>query len=448
MQSQEGPPARAPGVVRRWLAPPWMTRDVAIVTWARVPMSAARALGGIATPIYLALLGFSAVRLGVLFLAIAAVSTLLSTAVGLLSDRFGRRPFLVGLPLLAAGAGVVFSLRVPEAALWLAAMVGTLGRGAGAGGGVVGPYYPAEQALAADHTAAGYRNAVFGRLAFSSAIGGLGGALLAQLAGSHHPAGVAAVATFRPVYIAVAALAASSGIAALWLSPEPRRLPEPGRTFLPRRSLGLLVRLWVTNGVNGIAVGMFAPFITYWFFVRFGAGAGTIGRLYAVINLVTMASILSAARVARRLGLVRTIIGGRIVQAILLIPMALAPSFTLAGAIYLLRMIAQRLSMPLRQSFVMAAADPAERGSVAALSNIPSQATSASSPALAGFLFEHVSLALPFELAGGLQLLNAILFYAFFRGTIPDEERLVAAAPPEPVEGGTGPPADAEGGVP
>lgn len=436
MSDRRRGPARATAELLR---PAWMSRDVTIVVAARAAMSAARALSAIVVPIYLALIGFSAVRLGLLFLAVAAASTLLTAGVGLLADRVGRKPFLVGLPLLAVGAALTFSFRVPQTALFVAAALGSFGRGSGAGAGAIGPYAPAESALASDHTPARFRNAVFGRLGFASALGALIGSLLAGLAGRTHRPGAAALAGFRPAFLAVAALALVAGVVALWIEDaRPPRRRERRRPAFPRRSAGLLARLWATNTVNGLAVGMFGPFVTYWFFRRYGVGAGTIGLLYAVINLATMASVLSAAEIARRAGLVRTIVGGRTLQALLLVPMALAPSFVLAGAIYLVRMLAQRLSLPLRQSYTMAMAHPEERAAVAGLSNLPSQAASAASPTLAGYLFDHVSLALPFELAGALQLANAWLFFAFFRHLRPEEERLATAEPS--VEPAAGPP--------
>ena len=79
-----------------------MNRDLAIVMIARGLMSVARALAGVVVPIYLALQGFSALELGLLFLCVAFTSAILSSSIGLVSDRIGRRPFLVALPLLAA----------------------------------------------------------------------------------------------------------------------------------------------------------------------------------------------------------------------------------------------------------------------------------------------------------------------------------------------------------
>jgi predicted MFS family arabinose efflux permease len=407
-------------------------RNVVIIIVARLFMSASRALAGVVTPVYLAVIGFSALQLGELTLVVGIGAAVLSTAIGLASDRVGRKPFLIGVPLLAAAAGLVFAFTRTPALLFLAAAIGSFGRGAGAGAGTVGPYQPVEQALVTETISPARRNVAFGRLAFASSVGALVGGPLALLAGTTGPGDRAASVAFRAPFLATALLAAIAGLLALALreAPRPPVADDQGRRpRLPRRSMPLLMRLWATNSINGLAVGMFGPFVTYWFFRRYGVGAGQIGLLFGVINAATAASTLSAARIARRWGLVRTVTIVRIAQALLLVPMVLAPTFLLAGAIYLVRMVVQRIGMPLRQSYVLAMADPAERASVGALSNLPSQATQAVAPVVAGYLFDEVSLSLPFLIAGVLQLANALLYWGFFRGLPPEEEVATASAP-------------------
>jgi len=392
---------------------------------ARVVMSGTRALAGIIVPIYLALIGFNAVRLGTLFAVTALTSAALTASIGILSDRLGRKVFVVGLPLLTAVAAVAFILSRNLAVIFACAALGSFGRGAGAGGGAVGPYAPAEQAYIADATPSVVRNTVFGRLAFASAVGAVIGNLLAAVPDLAARLGLHGTAAYRPAFLIVGLLALAAGLLAVPITNR-KAAPRPsgGRAWnLSRPSRGMLLRLWATNSVNGLAMGFIGPFITYWFYRRYGVGPGTIGVLYTVINLATLASILAAAPVAHRLGLVRTVVIGRTFQALLLIPMVLAPTFWMAGVVYLVRMCAQRIAMPLRQSFVMAMVPSEERGTVAGLSNLPAQATSVMSPTLAGYLFEHVSLALPFEVGALFQLMNTALFYAFFRRVRPPEER-------------------------
>jgi predicted MFS family arabinose efflux permease len=418
--------------VRLALRPGWSTKNFDVVMAARVAMSAGRALAGVVAPIYLAIEGFDALELSAYVLVVAAAAALMSTTIGLSADRIGRRPFMVATPLLTALAGVAFALTGAHLVLFIMGALGSFGRGAGAGAGAVGPYQPAESAFVSETVSARDRNAAFGRLAFGSSAGATIGGLLALLVPSAHVSPAAALGVFRPAFLAITAVSAFAGLIALALTEDPdgRAARTRPRVRLPARSRWLLYRLWVTNTFNGAAIGMFGPFVTYWFYRRFGVGAGEIGTLFAVINIATMASTLSAAGLARRWGLVRTVSAVRTAQALLLIPMVLAPSFEIAGAIYLLRMLVQRVGLPLRQSYVVGLADPGERASLAALSNVPSQLAMAGSPLLTGYLFEEVSLTLPFEIAAGLQFVNAATFWFFFRHHPPEEELPPAAAGP------------------
>lgn len=429
--------------IRANIYPTWLNRDMRLLLAARVCMSLARALAGIIVPIYLVLLGFSAVTMGLLFLVVALMSAALSSLSGLLSDRIGRKPFLVVLPWCTAFAAIVFIFSHVIAVLFFFAALGSFGRGAGAGAGAIGPYQPAEQALLSETVPTRYRNQLFGLVGLASSLGALIGTgpltALPQLLtniGVLNPHGLG---LYYLTFVFIAGGATIAGLLALPVKdpfqerranqPRVSSAPTEGRAskskgiVLARSSWSILVRLWISNSVNGLAVGFFGPFITYWFYQRYGAGPAVIGLLFSIINLAAVFANLAAAPFAKRLGLVRAILIGRMFQAVLIVPMVLAPTFWLAGSIYLVRMLGQRMALPLRQSYVMGVIPAEERGTVGALSNLPSQATSAVSPVFAGYLFDHVSLSLPFEIGAMLQATNALLFYFFFRKQLPPEEQ-------------------------
>jgi MFS family permease len=421
----ETSPSSLLGRVGPSIRPAWTNHNFDLIFAARVAMSCGRALAGVVTPIYLALEGFSAFEISVYVVVVSLASAAMSTLIGASADRIGRKPFMVGLPLLTTAAAVVYAVTAIHPVLFLAGALGSFGRGAGAGAGAVGPYQPAESALATDSVAAEHRNSMFGRLAFASSGGATAGGLLALLVTSSHVHGAAATVTFRASFVAIAVVSGLAGIIAVGLD-EPARTPrKAGQHHLhwPRRSSWLVYRLWITNSFNGAAVGMLGPFLTYWFFRRYGVGAAEVGVLYSVVNALTMASSLSASGLARRYGLVRTSAVMRAAQALLIVPLVLAPNFELAGAVYLVRMVTQRISLPLRQSYTLGLAVPDERAAVAAISNLPSQLAMSSSPLLTGYLFDEISLNLPFELAALLQLVNAGLWWQLFKDHPPEEER-------------------------
>ncbi|MGH9045939.1 MAG: MFS transporter, partial [Acidimicrobiales bacterium] len=153
-----------------------------------------------------------------------------------------------------------------------------------------------------------------------------------------------------------------------------RTQQEPDVTGPARLSTGqLLARLGAVNALNGFGFGFLGPLLTYWFHVRYGVGPGEVGLLYTVINLITMAPYLGAARVARSLGAVRTVVWTRAVGLAFLLAMVWTPTFLLAGLAYALRMAANSLGMPARQSYVMGVAEERRRSTVAAVGSLPSQ---------------------------------------------------------------------------
>ncbi|MGH2633486.1 MAG: MFS transporter [Tepidiformaceae bacterium] len=410
--------------VRGQVSPDWMTRDVQLLIVARMFMSAGRGLAGVMVPIYLAKIGFDGSTLGILFAVTAIVSALLTSAVAFLSDRLGRKLFIIGVPLLAAGAAVAFAVTKNDAIVFVFAALGSFGRGAGAGGGSVGPYQPAEQAYLADSVPSNVRNSLFGRVAFASSLGAVVGVgVLAWIPDVAVHLGLSELNAYRPAFVALSLVSLMAAL--LPMSIAPRRVAVPkgrGGLTLPKKSWPVLLRLWATNSLSGAAIGFFGPFITYWFYKRFNAGPGTVGTLYAVINIGSMASNLSAARIATRAGVVKTIVVTRVVAAILIVPMVLSPHFWIAGVVYFVRLMIQRVGMPLRQSYVMGVVPSEERAVVAGLSNLPAQATSATTPALAGYLFDHVAMSLPFEIGALIQGASAALYWGFFRHLRPPEE--------------------------
>jgi len=405
--------------------PAWLhNRNVQLLLSARVSMSVGRALASVVVPIYLAQLGFSGLELGVLFTAVALASGGLTALVGLLADRYGCKPFLILFPLLTGLAAACYLSTRAVLPIFVFSALGTIGRGSGAGGGNVGPYAPAEQAMLAATVEATDRSSAFGLMTFCSTMGALVGGVLAGLPNLARWLGARGPAAYRPAFLALLALCLATALLALPLADKrPPRARSHGRFVFPRRSLPLLARLTVTNSLNGLAIGAFAPFITLWFYERYGVTVGEIGVLYAVINLASAFPNLAAGRLARRFGLVRTVTFSRIGSAALLLVMVAMPAFWLAGAVYLVRMAMQRVSVPLRQSYVMGVAPEEERASVAGLSNLPAQATSAASPPLAGYLFDHVGIALPFVIGSAFQLANAVVYWRFFKNILPPEER-------------------------
>lgn len=440
---QRGAGTSAPDGPARWRRwwPLWLNRDLALLFTGRGLRSLAQGYLAIIVPLYLARLGFDGVHLGIVFSASALASALLAAGVGLLSDRFGRKTFLILISLMMAGGGLVFALSHNFIVLVIAGALGTIGRGGGAGsGGGWGPYYPAEQALIAEHTSDRLRTTIFGALSFVGVLAGALGSLVAAAPLVPN----SRLADYRVLFFLTIAIGVAMALVVIPVrerggarpapgnvspSPRPPQAPIPAQSA-QRKMLGIsafswnyLWRFMVTNLTNGLAVGMLGPILVYWFYRRYGVGSAEIGTLFFLINLAAALPYLLAGRLARRLGAVNTIVFTRGVSVVLLFLMAVMPTYALAGAIYLVRMCFNTLSIPVRQSYVMGVIPREERASAAGLSNLPSQAAAAIGPTFAGYLIQQVAVDLPLELAALFQGLNAVLYYFFFRHIRPPEER-------------------------
>jgi hypothetical protein len=184
----------------------------------------------------------------------------------------------------------------------------------------------------------------------------------------------------------------------------------------------------LVNLTNGLAVGALGPFMTYWFVRQWGATVDQLGTLFFIINLTVVLPLFIAGPLTRRFSTVNVVVGSRGLSTVFLAMMPVMPSFWLAGGAFLARQLANAVSVPVRQSYIMGVIRPSERASAAGIANLPIQAGLSISSIATGFLMQ-LALTIPIELSAFFQLLNTILFWAFFRSKPPIEEVYRRAQP-------------------
>lgn len=405
----------------------------------RVLRSLSQGYLGIILPLYLVALGYGAEALGLLLAVSAVEAAVVSTVVGLLADRFGRKPLLVVISLLLAFGAFGFSFA--HSFVWIVAFaaIGSIGRGGALAGGAWGPFYPAVQALVAEHASDYNRTTVFGAFSFVGVVAGAVGSALAALPSLlRHFAGIDELTGYRILFVATGVLGVAMALAVfpinenrvleLELADELARQPQRPRPRqrlvlgLSPNSWRLVVRFMITNATNGLAIGMLGPIVVYWFYRRFGVNSAQLAGVFFAINMATAIPYLMAGRLALWMGSVRSVVATRAVSTVLMFAVVLMPTFALAALVYGIRAVFNVLSIPVRQSYLMGVIDPAERSSASGLASFPSQVTSAVGPYMAGYFMEHLMLSLPLEFAAVMQGLNTVLFYIFFRNVHPPEE--------------------------
>ncbi|MCX5908295.1 MAG: MFS transporter, partial [Deltaproteobacteria bacterium] len=161
----------------------------------------------------------------------------------------------------------------------------------------------------------------------------------------------------------------------------------------------------------------------YWFHVRFQVQPALLGSIFFGANILAGISALTAAKVAARIGLIRTMVFTHIPSNILLILVPLMPNLPLAIAVLLARFSISQMDVPTRQSYTMAVVSPDERSAAAGITGIARTTGASLAPVFTGPLLAHAALlSFPFFLSGGLKIVYDLLLYRSFRTIKPPEE--------------------------
>ncbi len=217
----------------------------------------------------------------------------------------------------------------------------------------------------------------------------------------------------------------------LWLysrlSPAAEALARRPGASRPRfgvhRSRGIVARLAALFALDSFAGGFVVnSLVAYWFAVRHGLDLASLGAIFFGANLLSGLSLLAAAPLSRRIGLLNTMVYTHIPSSVLLVLVPLMPDAGLAVALFLARYLFAQLDVPTRQSYTMAIVDRDERSAVAGITSVARTAAASLAPALAGSALFVPALGLPFFIAGGLKITYDLSILAVFRDVRPPEE--------------------------
>jgi predicted MFS family arabinose efflux permease len=198
--------------------------------------------------------------------------------------------------------------------------------------------------------------------------------------------------------------------------------PRPASA--PRPSGALIRRLAALFALDAFAGGFaMQSLISYWFYVRFGVDLVSLGFIFLGTQLLSAVSLLVAANVANRIGLINTMVFSHLISNGLLIAMAFAPSVTIAVGLLLARHLLSQMDVPTRQAYLMSVVEDHEREAAASVTNTTRTIAQAVSPAMTGYVMQAVSVSAPFVLSGVLKSIYDLLIYFMFRNIKPRGER-------------------------
>jgi MFS family permease len=363
--------------------------------------------------------GFSPVAIGALVTVSLAGDFLGTYLIGIVADHWGRRRTLVTLALLMAATGATFGLTRFYPLLLLAAFFGTLGTTASE----TAPFLPIEQAMLAQIGAPEQRTRLFARYNLVASLAGALGALAAGLPDLLAQALTLPLATGARITLGIyAALALLVALLARGLSSGVEVPPasiEQSLRLVPAlgRSRGVVLRLTALFSVDALAGGLIVQSLMALFFhLRFGVPLGTLAALFFGANVLTALSFLAVAPLARRIGLLNTMVFTHLPSNILLALVPLMPAFPLAAAVLLLRQLLSQMDVPTRQAYTMALVAPEERTAAASVTSLARSAGAASTPVFSGLLLQGAALALglPFIISGALKAMQDLALWGLF----------------------------------
>ncbi len=367
--------------------------------------------------------GFTPVAIGAL-ITVSLVGDMVGTyVIGLFADTWGRRRTLALLSLLMAATGIIFGLVTSYPVLLVVAFFGTLGTSASE----TAPFLPIDQTMIAQVTAPEQRTSVFARYNLVASFSAAAGALAAGLPGLLTRTGLPLASGVGLMFGVYAVLALIVAGLSLRLSSDveaplhrPIQVQSRGSRLVPplHRSRGIVLRLTALFSVDALAGGLVVQsLIALYFLERFGVPLTTLSVLFFGANLLSALSFLAAVPLARRFGLLNTMVFTHLPSNVLLILVAFAPTFPIAATLLLSRQALSQMDVPTRQAYTMALVAPEERTAAASVTSLARSVGSATSPIFSGLLLQGplLILGLPFILAGTLKAAYDLTLWSIFR---------------------------------
>ncbi|MBI3663577.1 MAG: MFS transporter [Acidobacteria bacterium] len=403
-------------------------RDRTMIYAAAFLRSLGIGMCGVLLALHMNSLGWDVRQTGLLVtagLAGIASATLLTS---FLADRARRRSLIIlGVFNALGGLALVISPVYRDAPVLLLGfaffgMINGLGRDRG-------PAYALEQALLPSTTTAERRTWT---IAWYSLLLDAGLALGSLAAGVpfllRREWGWKLATSYQAVWVVYLVLSLISLVLYACLSPAVEAVQSG--TAAPRmvnvplvENRPVIYKLAALTGMDSLGGGFLSSaLVSYWFFQRFGTGEELLGPLFFGARVANAASHLVAAWLARRIGLLNTMVFTHLPSSVFLIAVPFAPSLPWAIALFLAREGLVEMDVPTRQSYILAVVRPEERAFASGFTTFTRNVSYAIAPAFAGAAMKGLSMASPLFFGGGIKIVYDVILYAAFRRVKPPEE--------------------------
>jgi MFS family permease len=417
------PPARIYTRMTRlasWFLPPGTLPDAGILFYTRALRGFGDGFISLLLPYYLTLLGFDALRVGIIITATLLGAGTMSLGAGFIAHRYRSRSLLIAGSALLVVAGTGTAAANEFWPLFIIAALGILNPSTSD----VTIFAPLEQSLLAHAVRPESRTMLFARY---SLVGSLVVALGAQAAGI--PALLAAWAgldiklAVQAMFLLYAVIGIGNALLYARLTPaiETPRVEKPVPLGKSKPTVYRLAALFSLDAFGGGFVVQ--SLIALWLFQRFDLSIATTATIFFWTNILAAFSYLAAAWIAARIGLVNTMVYTHLPANLFLVLVPFMPTLPLAILFLCLRAALSSMDVPVRSSYVMAVVAPEERPAAASATIVPRSFAAAISPAIGGYLLTLGSFGWPLVIGGALKIAYDLALLGMFRKVKPPEER-------------------------
>jgi len=406
-------------------------------------------------------IGFSDDQIGFFMSMTLWGDVLLSLILTLVADRIGRRRILILGSLLMLASGVAFALSEVYWILLLAAVLGVIS----VSGSEIGPFRAIEESTLAHLTVPDTRAYVLTwyvvLATFGSAIGiGVCGWFVDHLQDNLHRTPTQAYHAVFWIYAAIGALNTLLSFALssqCELDPKPAPpsqpadaavaadpssetqpllenhvLPETNDTTeddspakktkkrsvfsgLSKETQWTLFRLGLLFFMDSLASGM-VPFslINYYVDGKFHLPKARLGEIMSVTWLFSAISNIFAGSIAKRIGLIKTMVFTHFPSAVFLALLPVPSSLTITILLLFGRACLSSMDQAPRSAFISAVVKPEERTTVMGIINVLKTLSQSAGPWTTGGLAEHNLFWVAFVVAGSLKGTYDILLLIMF----------------------------------
>ena len=398
--------------------------DLALINAAGFLRSFGVGLIGVVLGIYLSRTGLTSVVIGFIIAVGLAGSALATIVMSLAADRVGRKRFLILLSLLSTIGGIALALSPRLPVLLTMTFIGML-NGTGTDRSAA---FALDQAVVPGLVSdvrrtwnlAWYNVLLDG----GGSLGALGAALPLLL---QHHLSLSVLSSYRIVFLGYSALCLAVAVLYLFLSPAVEIAMSstlaPISTGIAPESRRIVARLTGLFSLDAFGGGfLIDALVAYWFFRRFGIAEQGLGIVFFVVHLLNAGSHLGAAWLARRIGLLNTMIFTHLPSSLFLMAVPFAPSFKWAVLLFLCREALVEMDVPTRQSYVAALVKPSERTFASGVTNLARNVFWAVGSGVAGVTMQALSFSAPLLVGGGTKVLYDLLLFRSFRKLKPPED--------------------------